>query len=129
MQTVLDMSLNNGAIKAEQLEGANAFYDNMLAFGIGAPTGVDLAGEVNQQMLPQSRLSALDYAEMSFGQSVSVTPVEMLAADQRGRRRRRLGGAPRRRLGHRPEQRHHHAGGADHPPGDLGGDRGHPRPP
>ena len=80
MQTVLDMSLNNGALKAQQLEGADAFYDNMLAFGIGAPTGVDLAGEANQQMPPQSRLSALDYAEMSFGQSVAVTPVEMLAA-------------------------------------------------
>jgi cell division protein FtsI/penicillin-binding protein 2 len=80
MQTVLDMSLNNGAIKAQQLEGADAFYDNMLAFGIGAPTGVDLAGEANQQMPPQSALSALDYAEMAFGQSVSVTPVEMLAA-------------------------------------------------
>ena len=80
MQTVLDESLNNGAIKAEQLEGADAFYANMLAFGIGAPTGVDLAGEANQEMAPQSSLSPLDYAEMSFGQSVAVTPVEMLAA-------------------------------------------------
>ena len=80
MQTVLDMSLNNGAIKAEQLEGDNAFYDNMLAFGIGAPTGVDLAGEANQEMAPQTQLSALDYAEMSFGQSVSVSDVEMLSA-------------------------------------------------
>ncbi|MGO8686938.1 MAG: peptidoglycan D,D-transpeptidase FtsI family protein [Candidatus Dormibacteria bacterium] len=80
MQTVLDMSLNNGAIKAQQLEGANDFYDNMLAFGIGAPTGVDLAGEAHQEMAQQTQLSALDYAEMSFGQSVAVTPVEMLAA-------------------------------------------------
>jgi cell division protein FtsI/penicillin-binding protein 2 len=52
----------------------------MLSFGIGAPTGVDLAGEANQQMAPQSKLSMLDYSEMSFGQSVVVTPVEMLAA-------------------------------------------------
>ena len=80
MQKVLDDSLNNGAIKALDLEGENPFYANMLAFGIGAPTGVDLAGEVNQPMAPQSQLSALDYAEMSFGQSVVVTPVEMLAA-------------------------------------------------
>ncbi len=80
MQTVLDESLNNGAVKAEELEGANAFYANMLAFGIGAPTGVDLAGEVNQEMAPQTKLRDLDYAEMSFGQSVSVTDVEMLAA-------------------------------------------------
>jgi cell division protein FtsI/penicillin-binding protein 2 len=31
-------------------------------------------------MASQSQLSALDYAEMSFGQSVVVTPIEMLAA-------------------------------------------------
>jgi cell division protein FtsI/penicillin-binding protein 2 len=80
MQQVLDMSLNNGAMKVMNLEGPNAFYTNMLAFGIGAPTGVDLAGEVHQEMAPQSQLSMLDYSEMSFGQSVAVTPVEMLAA-------------------------------------------------
>jgi cell division protein FtsI/penicillin-binding protein 2 len=80
MQQVLDMSLNNGAMKVMNLEGPNAFYTNMLSFGIGAPTGVDLAGESNQQMAPQSKLSMLDYSEMSFGQSVVVTPVEMLAA-------------------------------------------------
>ena len=80
MQTVLDDSLNNGAMKVMRLEGVNAFYDNLLAFGIGAPTGVDLQGEVNQQMAPQSRLNMLDYSEMSFGQSIVVTPVEMLAA-------------------------------------------------
>jgi cell division protein FtsI/penicillin-binding protein 2 len=80
MQQVLDMSLNNGAMKVMDLEGPDAFYANMLGFGIGAPTGVDLAGEVNQEMAPQSKLSMLDYSEMSFGQSVVVTPVEMLAA-------------------------------------------------
>jgi cell division protein FtsI/penicillin-binding protein 2 len=80
MQQVLDMSLNNGAMKVMNLEGPNAFYTNMLAFGIGAPTGVDLAGEANQQMASQSKLSMLDYSEMAFGQSVAVTPVEMLAA-------------------------------------------------
>ena len=80
MQQVLDMSLNNGAMKVMDLEGPDAFYTNQLAFGIGAPTGVDLAGEVNQQVPPQSQLSMLDYSEMSFGQSVVVTPVEMLAA-------------------------------------------------
>jgi cell division protein FtsI/penicillin-binding protein 2 len=32
-------------------------------------------------MASQSKLSMLDYSEMSFGQSVVVTPVEMLAAE------------------------------------------------
>ena len=39
MQWVLDDSLNNGAIDAEKMEGQNDFYNNLLAFGIGAPTG------------------------------------------------------------------------------------------
>lgn len=80
MQTVLDDSLNNGAIKVEQLEGPDAFYRNLLGFGIGAPTGVDLWGEVNQQLAPQDSWSPIDYAETAFGQHAVVTPVEMLAA-------------------------------------------------
>ncbi|TME45861.1 MAG: penicillin-binding protein 2 [Chloroflexi bacterium] len=80
MQTVLDLSLNNGAIKLQQMEGQNAFYANMLGFGVGAPTGIDLAGEVNSPMRPQPSWKNLNYAEASFGQGVLTTPVEMLAA-------------------------------------------------
>ncbi len=80
MQWVLDDSLNNGAIDAGKMEGNNDFYSNLLAFGIGAPTGVDLAGEVNQPLPAQSTWNTLKYAEASFGQGVVATPVEMLAA-------------------------------------------------
>ena len=80
MQTVLDLSLNDGAVRVGQLEGADAFYRNMLAFGLGAPTGVDLYGEQNQPLAPQSQWSDLDLAEAAFGQHVLVTPVEVLAA-------------------------------------------------
>lgn len=80
MQRVLDSSLNNGAIKIGQLMGPDSFYSNMLAFGIGAPTGVDLYGEQNVPLQPQSRWSKLDLAEAAFGQSVLTTPIEMLAA-------------------------------------------------
>jgi cell division protein FtsI/penicillin-binding protein 2 len=80
MQWVLDDSLNNGAIDAENLEGQNAFYNNLLAFGMGAPTGIDLAGEVNNPLAPASSWNDLRYAEASFGQGLVTTPVEMLAA-------------------------------------------------
>jgi cell division protein FtsI/penicillin-binding protein 2 len=80
MQQVLDQSLNNGAIQVQQKEGEDAFYRNLLAFGIGAPTGVDLYGEANQELPPQNTWSPLDFAETSFGQHAVVTPVEMLAA-------------------------------------------------
>ncbi|MFZ0919849.1 MAG: penicillin-binding protein 2 [Candidatus Dormiibacterota bacterium] len=80
MQWVLDDSLNNGAIDAMKMEGQNAYYNNLLAFGIGAPTGVDLAGEVNDPLAPATSWSPLKYAEATFGQGLVTTPVEMLAA-------------------------------------------------
>ena len=80
MQRVLDLSLNNGAIKLQQMEGQDPFYSNMLAFGIGSPTGIDLAGEANSPLRPQASWGVLNYAEASFGQGVLATPVEMLAA-------------------------------------------------
>ncbi|HEY6379781.1 MAG TPA: penicillin-binding protein 2, partial [Candidatus Dormibacteraeota bacterium] len=79
-QWVLDDSLNNGAIQVMQRVGKDEFYTNLLKFGIGSPTGVDLAGETNQPLKPQTAWNAVDYATASFGQQVSVTPVEMLAA-------------------------------------------------
>ena len=80
MQTVLDESLNNGAIKVQQMEGQNAFYSNLLAFGIGAPTGIDLAGENTVPVPRQSSWREINYATASFGQGVVTTPLEMLAA-------------------------------------------------
>jgi cell division protein FtsI/penicillin-binding protein 2 len=80
MQWVLDDSLNNGAIDAMKMEGENAFYNNLLAFGIGAPTGIDLAGEVNDPLAPETSWNPLRYAEATFGQGLVTTPVEMLAA-------------------------------------------------
>jgi cell division protein FtsI/penicillin-binding protein 2 len=80
MQWVLDDSLNNGAIDAEKMEGQSAFYNNLLAFGIGAPTGIDLAGEVSDPLAPETSWNDLKYAEASFGQGLVTTPVEMLAA-------------------------------------------------
>lgn len=80
LQWVLDDSLNNGAIQVMRMMGHDAFYENLLRFGVGSPTGIDLAGEVNQPLRPQSTWSEVDYATASFGQQVQVTPVEMLAA-------------------------------------------------
>jgi cell division protein FtsI/penicillin-binding protein 2 len=80
MQWVLDDSLNNGAIDAQKMEGPNAFYSNLLAFGIGAPTGIDLAGEVNNPLRAESSWNQLNYATAAFGQGIVATPIEMLAA-------------------------------------------------
>jgi len=80
MQWVLDDSLNDGAIRVMQMEGEHAFYENLANFGIGAPTGVDLAGEVNQPLAQERNWKDVDFATSAFGQHVQVTPLQMLAA-------------------------------------------------
>lgn len=80
IQRALDESMNNGAIHVMQQMGKDTYYKNLLTFGIGSPTGIDLGGEVSQRLRSQNKWIDLDYAEASYGQSVVVTPVEMLAA-------------------------------------------------
>jgi cell division protein FtsI/penicillin-binding protein 2 len=80
MQWVLDDSLNDGAIHIMQLEGQHNFYSNLANFGIGAPTGVDVAGEVNSPLAAEEQWKRVDFATTAFGQHVQVTPLQMLAA-------------------------------------------------
>jgi cell division protein FtsI/penicillin-binding protein 2 len=58
------------------------FYDYLAAFGIGRATGIDLAGEVGGQLRTPRHpdWTEADLGTNSFGQGVSVTPVQLLAA-------------------------------------------------
>jgi len=80
MQWVLDDSLNDGAIRVMQMEGQHNFYENLANFGIGAPTGIDVAGEVNMPLAPEQQWKGVDFATSAFGQHVQVTPLQMLSA-------------------------------------------------
>ena len=80
MTQVLENSLNVGAIKAEQLEGPAAFYQYLQKFGIGTTTGIDVAAETSAPLADLSKWKASQLATASFGQGVSATPIEMLAA-------------------------------------------------
>mgnify|MGYP000424568403 CR=1 FL=1 len=62
--------------------GPQAFYQYMQNFGIGHLTGVDIAGEAPGRLkLPGDRdWYPVELATNSFGQGVSVTPIQMLAA-------------------------------------------------
>src|SRR5439155_16529459 len=56
-------------------------YDRYLrAFGFGARTGIELPGETPGIVRPVASWSHIDLATLSFGQGVSVTPVQMAAA-------------------------------------------------
>ncbi|TMC43435.1 MAG: penicillin-binding protein 2 [Chloroflexi bacterium] len=80
MTQVLQNSLNVGAIKVQQMEGADRFYQYLQRFGIGSRTGVDVAAETAAPLRDLAKWKPIELATASFGQGVDATPIEMLAA-------------------------------------------------
>lgn len=82
MTQVLVKSLNLGAIWVSQVLGPSLFYHYVSAFGFGTPTHVGLSGEADGQFRTSRdpNWSEADLAANSFGQGLSVTPVQMLTA-------------------------------------------------
>jgi len=85
-QTVADIliqSLNVGAAWLGVQMGPGIFYSSMQSFGLGRPTGVDLAGEVpGQLLLPDDyeRWHDSNLGTNSFGQGLAVTPIQLISA-------------------------------------------------
>jgi cell division protein FtsI/penicillin-binding protein 2 len=82
MTGVLQHSINTGAVYMASLLGEDAFHEYLDAFGFGRPTGVDLMGEAGGivRRPDDEDWSPVDLATQSFGQSISVTPLQMTAA-------------------------------------------------
>jgi len=60
--------------------GKELFYKYIHDFGFGTSTGVDLPGEENGIINAKDKITDLDLACMSIGQSVSVTPLQLVNA-------------------------------------------------
>jgi stage V sporulation protein D (sporulation-specific penicillin-binding protein) len=80
MTRVLEESYNVGAVRAEQMEGADAFYHYLQAFGFGHPSDVDVAGEASQPLAPRAQWPEVQLATAAYGQGISVNIVQMAAA-------------------------------------------------
>ncbi|HTW96264.1 MAG TPA: penicillin-binding protein 2 [Candidatus Methylomirabilis sp.] len=80
MTYVLEHSLNTGAIFAMQQIGAPKFAEYVKNFGFGQRTGIELESESsgNINNLLAKRINSLDADTASFGQGISVTPLQML---------------------------------------------------
>ena len=92
VRQVLAKSSNVGTIKLSLLLGNQRLYEALRAFGFGERTGVDLPGESPGIVRPLDSWSALSKAYVSFGQEVSVTPLQLaraMAAVANGGRLRR----------------------------------------
>ncbi len=77
---IVAKSSNVGAIKTALRVSTRDFYDTIRAFGFGRTTGIDLPGESAGILLPVERWPALAKAYISFGQGISVTPLQLAAA-------------------------------------------------
>lgn len=82
MQGCLQHSLNVCLAWVATQIGAERFYAGLQAFGIGHLTGIDLAGEESGDLkLPgDDNYSDAELGTNSFGQGVSVTPIQMATA-------------------------------------------------
>lgn len=77
---VMSESSNIGFVKISQLLGKDKLYKHIKAFGIGEKTNVDLLAEASGYMPPLKMWTPLTTASISFGQGISVTPLQMLCA-------------------------------------------------
>ena len=60
--------------------GTEKLYNYLSAFGIGRKTGVDIPGEAGGIVIPKASVKRVDIARIGFGQSVAVTPLQLLTA-------------------------------------------------
>ncbi len=60
--------------------GVGKMYDYIEAFGFTEKTGIDLPGEAKGILYNEKNVGPVELATMSFGQSISVTPVQLITA-------------------------------------------------
>ncbi len=79
MEQALDESLNTGAIWAKDQIGNAKFYEYLRNFGFGAYTGIELP-ETRGNLEGLKANIQVDYATASFGQGITVTPMQLVQA-------------------------------------------------
>jgi cell division protein FtsI/penicillin-binding protein 2 len=80
MQEVLNQSLNLGVSFVVRKMGKEKFADYMRAFGLDEETGIDLPSENHGRMQNLESPRDIEYATASFGQGISMTPIETVRA-------------------------------------------------
>ena len=83
MQTylqVVENSCNPGFVTLGQKLGKDKLFEYINKFGFGKKTGIDLNGEATGILFNLDKVGPVELATTSFGQGVSVTPIQQITA-------------------------------------------------
>lgn len=80
LQELLEVSSNIASAKIGLKLGPDKFYSVIQKFGFGQPTGIDLPGEAGGLLRSPSDWKPIETANISFGQGIAVTPMQMVRA-------------------------------------------------
>src|SRR3989338_2127401 len=81
MTQVIEQSLNTGAVFAQRQTGRGDFYKYVEQFGFKDLTLVGLPDEVSGNLINlEKNIRDINFATASFGQGISVTPIELISA-------------------------------------------------
>ncbi|MGM7635935.1 stage V sporulation protein D [Bacillus sp. Hm123] len=77
---VVENSCNPGFVELGERLGKEKLLSYVRSFGFGEKTGIDLQGEAKGLLFKLNRMGPVEQATTSFGQGVSVTPIQQVAA-------------------------------------------------
>lgn len=80
MAEALQNSCNPVFVELALRLGTERMYQYLHAFGLGSKTNVDLQGEGSGILIPVQSVKNVDLARIGFGQSVAVTPIQLITA-------------------------------------------------
>ncbi len=78
VEEILQFSSNIGSAKMSLRMKDADYYGYVRRFGFGEKTGIPLHGEISGLVNPPHRWDMLTKTRMAFGQSVAVTPIQMV---------------------------------------------------
>jgi len=74
----LENSCNPCFMQMALTMGTDAFYEKIYDFGFGSETGIQLTGEAGGIVQSQKYVRNVDLARIGFGQSIAVTPLQLI---------------------------------------------------
>ena len=80
LQQIIKYSSNIGAIKFSEITGPEYLSRTLKNFGFGSKTGIDCPGETTGSLPPYRRWTKVDAGTISFGQGISVSTLQLIAA-------------------------------------------------